>query len=257
MSGPRVRRGRQGQLDDGEAMEEVLAKATLLGRPRQIDARRGDDPDIDDLRPRAAQPPDGLVLDHLQELRLEPLGEQPHLVEKDHAAVRDLEQPRLRLAGVSEGAPLESEQFRLDERLGERRAVDVDERAVDAGPSPVDRPGEQSLAGAGLALDQDRRQTPRLGPACEEARELLSDRDHPRTLSEKLTQRVHRRVDRTPRLLLPQARRRGRRLAPSTQTVGHRGDARPHPTMEPRAGLQWAEGSAASVRATTARSPAP
>ena len=51
------------------------------------------------------------------------------------AAVGGLEEPRLGLARVRERAALEAEQLRLEQGLGDRGAVDVDERPAGRGPA--------------------------------------------------------------------------------------------------------------------------
>ena len=68
-----------------------------------------------------------------------------------------LEQARLRLMGVGEGAPLEAEQFGLEQSLGNGGAVDRDERPGLARSGFVDGPGEQALACPRLTEDQDGR----------------------------------------------------------------------------------------------------
>ncbi len=71
-------------------------------------------------------------------------------------AVGDLEQAALHLPGVGERAPLVTEQLALEHRLGERRAVDPDERPARAARQLVERPRDELLARPGLATDQDR-----------------------------------------------------------------------------------------------------
>src|SRR5262249_7949787 len=56
-----------------------------------------------------------------------------------------------------EGAALVTEQLRLEQRLGQRGAVDRDERLGGTARALVDRAGEELLARATLALDQHRR----------------------------------------------------------------------------------------------------
>ena len=51
-----------------------------------------------------------------------------HLVEEQRAAVGDLDQAELALARVGERAALVAEQLALDQRLGDRRRVELDER---------------------------------------------------------------------------------------------------------------------------------
>src|SRR2546426_4391567 len=77
------------------------------------------------------------------------------LVEEDGAAVGRLELADLELVGAGEGASLVTEQFALQQVPRHGGAVDLDE-----GPRPprgemVDRVGDELLAGAGLARDDD------------------------------------------------------------------------------------------------------
>ena len=97
-----------------------------------------------------------MVLEDGQQLALERRRQEPDLVEEHRAAVRGLDEPGLGDARVREGAALVTEELGLEQRLGNRGAVDVDERARATGPGLVDGPGQESLARAGLAEDEDR-----------------------------------------------------------------------------------------------------
>ncbi len=68
-----------------------------------------------------------------------------------------LEQARLGVVGIGEGAPFEAEQFGLEQSLGNGGAVDRDERPGLARSGFVDGPGEQALACPRLTEDQDGR----------------------------------------------------------------------------------------------------
>ena len=76
------------------------------------------------------------------------------LVEEERAAMRQLEAARLARGGAGERALLVAEQLRLEQRLGNRRAVDRDERSVGARAQRVQRAREQLLAGAALAFEE-------------------------------------------------------------------------------------------------------
>src|SRR2546425_10250410 len=67
----------------------------------------------------------------------------------------------LRLASVREGPALEAEHLGFEQRFGYGGAVDIDERAITARTRAVKRTGNETLPGAGLALDEDRRQAAR------------------------------------------------------------------------------------------------
>ena len=66
-----------------------------------------------------------------------------------------LKQAGLGAFGIGEGPGLEAEQLRLQQRLGDGRAVDLEERPRGARAAVVDDAGDQPLAGAGFALEQD------------------------------------------------------------------------------------------------------
>ena len=63
--------------------------------------------------------------------------------------------PFLLAIGAGEGAALVAEELALQQVLGQRRAVDRDQRAAAGDVAEVDRLGHQLLARAGLAGDQD------------------------------------------------------------------------------------------------------
>ena len=67
-----------------------------------------------------------------------------------------LEPAGLLAVGAGEGAALVAEELALDQALGQCPAIDPDERAGRATRVAVQRGGDQLLAGAALADDQDR-----------------------------------------------------------------------------------------------------
>jgi hypothetical protein len=198
-----IAQGRDPQGDDRQPVVEVLAKAALAHRATEVLVGGRHDPDVHRLAPRAAEPPDRAVLERREELGLERLREEADLVEEERAAVRELEASRLRVLRVGEGAPLDAEQLGLEQGLGDRRAVDVDEGLARAGARPVQDTDQQALAGAGLPLDQDRRQASPIGLAPKQSLRLLAESDHPRALPDQLVQRGHGPAHPTPPI--PQA----------------------------------------------------
>ena len=91
-----------------------------------------------------------------------------------------LEQPFFSPARVREGARLESEQLAFEQRVGQRRAVDFEQRHRGARACVVNRFREDALAGAALALQKNRRVIGFGGLACdfEHAARRLVVRDH-------------------------------------------------------------------------------
>ena len=184
---------RQRQRDDGESVIEILAEAAPANRLAEVLVGRRDEPHVDGLVARAAEPAHHALLERLEELGLERLAEQPDLVEEDRPALGGLQETRLRAARVGEGAPLEAEHLGLEQRLGDRRAVDVDERPVGARPGAMQHAREQPLARARLALDQDRRQPMRLALALEQAYDALAEGLDLRAVADQIAERaVHR-----------------------------------------------------------------
>src|SRR6185295_12438880 len=87
-----------------------------------------DDPAVEGFLGGAAEAAHRFLLERGEDLRLHVRGQEPDLVEEEHAARGGLEEPDLGAAGVGERAPLVAEQLALEQRLGDRRAVEVDER---------------------------------------------------------------------------------------------------------------------------------
>src|SRR5262249_60159836 len=96
----------------------------------------------------AANPLEPLLFERAQDLRLEGERQIADLVEEERAAVRQLEFAGLAVLRAGEGALLVAEQFRLEQRLGDRRTVDGDKRPVGARAERVQRAREQFLSGA-------------------------------------------------------------------------------------------------------------
>ena len=153
-------RSRSGGISDRKHRQpevEVLAELARRDRGLQVAVRRRDDAHVDVQRHRAADALEPLLLERAQDLRLQRQRQLADLVEEQRAAVRELELARLARRRAGERALLVAEQLRLEQRLGNRRAVDRDERAVGARAQRVQRAREQLLAGAALAFEQHRR----------------------------------------------------------------------------------------------------
>src|SRR6185312_16024840 len=97
------------------------------------------------------------LLEHAQELGLKAERQLADLVEEQRAAVGHLEPAGLLFGRAGERALLVTEQLALDQRLGQRGAVDGDARALRAARGAMDRARDHLLAGAGLATEEDRR----------------------------------------------------------------------------------------------------
>ncbi len=108
----------------------------------------------------ASAPPTGpnrVVLQHAQQLDLQPHRHVADLIQQQRAAIGGFEQTFLRARGAGKGAAFVAEQFGLQQILGHRTAIDGDERLVAARAGLVNGARQQFLAGAALAGQQHAR----------------------------------------------------------------------------------------------------
>ena len=96
-------------------------------------------------------------LEDAEQLRLQRDRHVADLVEEHGSAVGSLEHAATAVLGVGECAALMAEQLRFEQRFGNRGADHLLERLAAARRGVVDRPGQQALAGAGLAQQEERR----------------------------------------------------------------------------------------------------
>jgi len=172
-------------------VEEVLAESARPHRVGEVLARGRDDRDIRWLAPGAAEPPHRAVLEHLQELRLDALRQQAHLVQKKGAAVGGLKEAGLGLARVGERPALEAEQLRLEQGLRDGRAVHLHEGAGASWARLVNGARQEAFARSRLALDQDRRETTPLSPVGQKPTHRLTDGLDAGALAQQLGQPGH------------------------------------------------------------------
>jgi len=151
------RRSRSGGDPDGplgETRVQVGPEPALLDQAHQLD-RRGRDHahvDLDVLGP--ADRSDLPGLEDPEQRGLERERHLGDLVEQQGPAVRRPEQPRVVGHGARERPADVPEQIAREQRLGERAAVDPDERSG-AAAALVDQARHDLLAGPGLARDHD------------------------------------------------------------------------------------------------------
>ena len=134
-----------------KSVEEIRAEAPDLREPRQVLVGRADDPHVGRDRLRSADALELAVLDRAQDLFLHAERNRAELVEHERAAVRLLEAADVRTRRSGERAGLVAEELGLEQRLGERRAVDLDDRLLPARRQIVKARRDQLLAGAPLA----------------------------------------------------------------------------------------------------------
>ena len=148
----------RGQMNDEgtEAVEEVLAKPLLAHGLFEVAMRGGDDADIHGKGFLAAHPLNAPFLKHPQEFGLRERAQVPDLVEEQRAAVRLLETPDPPRFRTGERAPFMAEQFAFEQHFGDGRAIHGDERFIGARAVLIQGAGDQLLAGAGLAPNENR-----------------------------------------------------------------------------------------------------
>ena len=149
----------QGRHPDGEDVQpiiEILAEAAVVDQIDQVLIGGRDQPDIDLDRLLAADGIDLAVLQGAQQLDLGFERQFADLVEEERAPIGLDELAGVLLGGAGEGALLVAEQDALDQIFGNGAAIDGDEGLAGAVALALDGAGDQLLADAGFALDQDR-----------------------------------------------------------------------------------------------------
>ena len=157
MSSLRSRSARQLHGDDVQAVVQVLAELPLVHHVAQVDVGRRDDADVHLDRFDAAEPHELPLLDHAQELGLRLERDVADLVEEDRALVGQLEEPLFRVDRPGERPFHVAEEVRLEEVGRQVARVHRDERPIGPRGILVERPRDELLAGAALAVDQNRR----------------------------------------------------------------------------------------------------
>src|SRR5581483_5258031 len=122
----------QAHREDGESVVEVLAERAVAHRGREVAVRRRDPPHVGRDRLRSADALEAPLLEHAEQLRLEVRLQLGHLVEEERPALRQLDAAAPARDRARERALLVAEELALEELLGERGAVDRDERPARA-----------------------------------------------------------------------------------------------------------------------------
>ena len=142
--------------DDVQPIVEVLLEPRLGDHLLQIAVGRRDHAHLHALRPLGAERLEFALLQHAQQLRLDGGRHRADLVEEDRSAVGERELPALGHHRAGERAAHVAEELRFEQRLGNRRTVDLDERHVALRAAVMDGARHHLLAGSGLAGDQHR-----------------------------------------------------------------------------------------------------
>src|SRR5262249_35974576 len=134
--------------------EQVLAELTSRNRRAKVSVRRRDNADIDLQKTGAADTLELLLFERPKDLRLQRERQLAYLVEKQRAAVRELEFARLAVGRAGERALLVSEEFGLEQIFGNRGAGDGDKRAVGSRTERVQRAREKLLPCPAFAFEK-------------------------------------------------------------------------------------------------------
>src|SRR5215467_9851962 len=140
-----------------QAVEEILAKCSLLDHGAQITMRGGDHADIDLVRVVAAKPLEFLLLQDPKQFCLELERNVADLVEKQRALVRQFEAPRLLGDRPRKGSLFVPEKLALQQTERYRGTIQLDEGSLPAPAQIVDGARNEFFAGSRLAQDQDAR----------------------------------------------------------------------------------------------------
>lgn len=145
---------RQLDVDYVHPVEQILAKASFGHGPAQILVGREDRPHVDGAGLRSADRLELELLQHAEQLDLHSRAGGADLVEEDRPLVglRELAQFLGDRPGERPGDV--AEQLAFEQRLGQRPAGHFDKRLVPPRAGPMDRPGDERLAGPALAGDQ-------------------------------------------------------------------------------------------------------
>src|SRR5437773_4081890 len=129
-----------------ETVVEVLPKFPILDERTESLVRRADDARIDRLLGGGSDLAHLLFLDRAQQLHLHRERQIGHFVEKQRAAVGRLKKTVAVAFGAGERTLLVAEELALHQILGNRAAVDGDERQLGARSLEMDHPRRQLLA---------------------------------------------------------------------------------------------------------------
>jgi hypothetical protein len=167
---------------------QIFAEAVFPSAGEEVVARRGDDPCVDRLVLGAPDAPQDPLLDDLEQLGLVAQREAAHLVEEYRAGACGVEESRPGAARARGRPLLEAEELRLEQGLRKRGAADLDERPLSPWPLRMDLPGDEGLAGSGLAENQDRERAIQAALPLDEPPNLLTEGYDLGTLTDQLAE---------------------------------------------------------------------
>ena len=138
-----------------EAIVEIAAKFAVGDEAREVAIGGGHDADVDGLRAIAAEAFELLLLQNAEKFRLEFERNVADLVEKERAVIGELEAADFLIDRAGKSAAFVAEEFGFEQATGNRGAIDFDEGALFARAEIVNGAGDDLLAGAGFAEDEN------------------------------------------------------------------------------------------------------
>ena len=144
------------EADDVEAIVKVLAETPGLDLLFDVLVGRRKDPDVYRCLMCLADATHLAFLQYAKELYLHRQGQLSDFVEEDRASVCCPEDSHVPMRCTGERTFLVAEEFRFDQCLRERSAVDDEKRRVTAIGCVMDGPGNSLLPSATLAGDENR-----------------------------------------------------------------------------------------------------
>ena len=144
------------EVDEVDAVEQVLPEGTRGHHALQVAAGGADDPYVRRARGTLAQPLVLPLLEDAQQFDLGGGGQVADLVEEQRAPLRQLEAALAVGTGVGKSPGFVAEELRFEEAFRHPAEVDGHERSVRAVAGAVDGLGDQFLARAALAGDEHR-----------------------------------------------------------------------------------------------------
>ncbi|MNG99463.1 hypothetical protein D3C79_586340 [compost metagenome] len=146
---------RQLKLEHGKAVVEVFAKALLMHQRLEVTVGGGDHAPGEVAVFATAQRTVLAGFKHTQQLRLQGQWQLAHFIEKQRARTGHLQVPCPLANGPGECPSRMTEQLRFEQTLGDRPAIEVDERLAWR-TQAMQSLGDDFLASPGGATDQHR-----------------------------------------------------------------------------------------------------
>ena len=155
MSSRRSRNGGQLDAEHVEPVKKIGTERALFDHVLEILVGGGHAAEIDFDDLVAAHARDLALLQHAQQVGLRLQADVADFVEKYRAAFGDFKFSLLAVLRAGERAFFMAEEFAFEQRLGQRAAVDHDQRMKTAHAGGMNGAHDQLFAGSALARDQD------------------------------------------------------------------------------------------------------